>query len=66
MPKAVACFRVVNWQVLPYPTDSKYVDAFEVHALRTNLLNLDRAVHEWLGLLYYLLQGRIEDLFPAQ
>jgi hypothetical protein len=30
-----------------------------------NLMLLDEAAHEWLGLAYYRLTGRTRELFPA-
>lgn len=70
MPRAIACFRAVGWQVTPRQTDYKArtshgeFEIFSGKAMR-NLQVLDLAVHEWVGLLYYRLQGRTLELFPA-
>ena len=65
MPRAVACFRAADWDVIPYPTDFRSGSTpWSYDALR-NLATLDYAAHEWLGLFYYRLRGYTEDLFPA-
>ena len=60
MPRSVAVFEKIGWQVLPYPTD--------YHALPTGVewrVNLvyrfrvfHRALHEWIGFLVYWVTGR--------
>jgi len=68
MPRIMACFRAVGWEVVPYATDfqvvrgSWYADRFQI--LR-NLALLDVAAHEWIGLAYYRLAGRTRELLPA-
>lgn len=70
MPRAVACFRAAGWRVTPRQTDYKArtsgseFEIFSGTAIQ-NLRVLDLAVHEWIGLLYYRLQGRTLELFPA-
>ena len=69
MPRAVACFRSVNFKVLPYPVDFRTrhrlswrlitkspVDGFE---------DFDIAVHEWIGLLAYWLAGKTTEILPS-
>lgn len=69
LPRVMACFRAVGWEVIPQPADYPAVvgdgwspGSFEVTA---NLTLLDLALHEWLGLAYYRLTGRTRTLFPA-
>lgn len=67
MPRAVACFRAARWSVTAYPTDYKYalpID-FLSFALTPNLVHIDLAMHEWVGLVVYRLTGRTRELFPA-
>jgi uncharacterized SAM-binding protein YcdF (DUF218 family) len=69
MPRTVACFRAAGWpDVIPYPTDHQVSavdwDASDFRIVR-NLGLLDDAAHEWFGLAYYRLTGRIAELFPA-
>ncbi|MSP82037.1 MAG: YdcF family protein [Alphaproteobacteria bacterium] len=68
MPRAVACFRAVGWDIIPYPTDYQTgglahqgVGLDPVGGLKS--LNL--AVHELLGLIVYRLAGMTEDLWPG-
>jgi len=67
MPRAVACFRAVDWQVVPYPTDYKLARPIEPlsFALAANLVQIDLALHEWIGLVFYRLSGRTAELFSA-
>jgi uncharacterized SAM-binding protein YcdF (DUF218 family) len=63
MPRAVGCFRRVNWPVLPFPVDYRG-DGWSIDFSR-NIGLLDLAVHEWSGLAYYRLLGRSDALLPA-
>jgi uncharacterized SAM-binding protein YcdF (DUF218 family) len=65
MPRAVACFRAVGWEVIPYPTDFRRGTNPLHFGLVKNLEDLDAASHEWLGLVYYRLRGYTNELFPA-
>jgi uncharacterized SAM-binding protein YcdF (DUF218 family) len=65
MPRAVACFRAVSWDVVPYPTDFRRGPSPLHFELVANLEDLDLAAHEWLGLLYYRLRGYTHELYPA-
>ena len=69
MPRVVGCFRAAGWaDVIPYPTDFKVAlglwgaGTFQV---ADNLSLLDTALHEWVGLAYYRLTGRIAEFLPA-
>jgi uncharacterized SAM-binding protein YcdF (DUF218 family) len=68
MPRAIASFRAVDWEVIPYPVDFR-VDPKT--GLRANFNLLDGlsaatlAGKEWAGLIAYRLLGWTGDLFPA-
>ena len=69
MPRSVGIFRKIGFEVLPYPVD--YHTRPWPNTLRPkvqaseNLLMLDRAVREWMGLVAYRLAGRTPALFPG-
>lgn len=69
MPRVVACFRAAGWpDVVPYPTDfTVVIGAWNTGTFQVaeNLALLDTALHEWVGLAYYRLTGRIAEFFPA-
>ena len=69
MPRVVACFRAAGWpEIIPYPTDFKVeLGSWDISTFQVvdNLRLLDASMHEWVGLLYYRLTGRIQELFPA-
>jgi uncharacterized SAM-binding protein YcdF (DUF218 family) len=69
MPRVVACFRAAGWRdIVPYPTDFRVVPGGwnqSTFRIADNLMLLDAALHEWLGLAYYRLSGRIAEIFPA-
>ena len=66
MPRAMACFRANNWEIIPHPADFKRAPMLSVDlslfTFANNLAALDLALHEWLGLLYYRLLGRIDEI----
>jgi len=68
MPRTMACFRAVGWEVIPQPADYHVVPG-HVNAgtfqIADNLALLDTALHEWVGLAYYRLSGRTRDIFPG-
>lgn len=69
MPRVVGCFRAAGWgEVVPYPTDYRVVlGGWDASSFRVaeNLVLLDVALHEWIGLVYYRLTGRIAEIFPG-
>ena len=68
MPRAVATFRKAGWNIIPYPVDYSFVpnQAFTpLFSLSGGLVSLDSALHEWLGLTFYWLTGKSDQLFPA-
>ncbi|BAI72451.1 hypothetical protein AZL_018130 [Azospirillum sp. B510] len=68
MPRSVGIFREVGWPVEPYPVDYRTRhDARPIlrFQLDQNLVILDDAVREWIGLAAYWAMGRTDSLFPA-
>jgi uncharacterized SAM-binding protein YcdF (DUF218 family) len=65
MPRSVACFRAAGWDVTAYPTDFRRAPSQWSPDLLANLEDLDVALHEWIGLVYYRMRGRTNELFPA-
>ncbi len=71
MPRAVGCFRRVGFAVEPYPVDWTTPPRLDLASLApadelsAGLLRLDKASHEWLGLLAYWLTGRTSALLPG-
>lgn len=67
LPRAVGCFRAVGWPVIAVPADYhtyQHQSGF-APGLLTGLEQVDWAVHEWLGLIYYRLRGWTPALFPG-
>jgi uncharacterized SAM-binding protein YcdF (DUF218 family) len=64
MPRSVGIFRKQDWPVTPIPVAYK-AGSHHSYFLGDNLYQLDRGVHEWLGLLVYYLTGKTDALFPA-
>jgi uncharacterized SAM-binding protein YcdF (DUF218 family) len=68
MPRSVGCFEAAGWPVVAWPVAYKSAGTAAV-ALRhptlgDHLTTLDMALHEWVGLAVYWLQGRTRVLFP--
>jgi len=71
MPRAVNCFRAVDWQVLPVPTDYTSMPSGEGGwSLGFNplggLAGLNLATQEWLGLFAYRLLGHTRSILPER
>lgn len=64
MPRAVGIFRQAGWPVLPWPVSYKTGGSFDTEMV-DNIKGVDRATHEWIGLLAYRLLGRTDALFPG-
>jgi uncharacterized SAM-binding protein YcdF (DUF218 family) len=66
MPRAVGCFRRLVWEVTPFPVDYQAQPGlhFVPILLDKNLVLLNKAMHEWTGLVVYRLLGRTDALFP--
>jgi len=69
MPRAIAVFRAVGFDVDAYPVDWRTrgpVDAVKpFSSLSDGLGRTDTAVHEWVGLVVYRLTGKTKELFPG-
>ncbi len=64
MPRTVGIFRKLDWPVTAVPVAYKSDSAHD-YFLGANLHAIDRAAHEWLGLLVYRVTGKTDALFPA-
>jgi uncharacterized SAM-binding protein YcdF (DUF218 family) len=69
MPRSVACFRAGGWPTI-VPLPANYVSVaggWNLGSVQvaSNLQLLDDAAHEWLGLLFYRVTGRTDELLPA-
>lgn len=71
VPRTMACFRAAGWRpgrLIAQPADYRTVrgapNTGSIQVAR-NLVLLDEATHEWLGLLFYRLTGRTQEWFPA-
>ena len=68
MPRAIACFRVAGFSVIPYPVDYRTRGradfARPASSIAVGLQDADLAAHEWIGLLAYRMT-RTRELFPA-
>lgn len=69
MPRAVACFRALKFNVVPYPVDYRTALSgrypFVNKSAVIGLDNVDTAVHEWIGLLAYWLTGKTTEILPS-
>ena len=69
MPRAVGCFRAAGFQVEPYPVEFMTGGLSGLFALfatgSSALIQFDRAVKEWIGLIAYRLMGKTDALFPG-
>lgn len=59
MRRAIACFEAVGLKVIPYPVDHRLSARYGLPKVLQNLSMVDDALHEWIGLAYYRLMGRI-------
>jgi uncharacterized SAM-binding protein YcdF (DUF218 family) len=66
MPRAIACFRAVEFPIVAYPVDYRTTEvAWSAIPISDGLNMLDLAAHEWIGLVAYRIVGRTTELFPA-
>ena len=69
MPRAMGLFRKAGFPVEAYPVDWQTGGWSDLENFSFSLLGelprVDRATHEWLGLIYDRLSGRTSVLFPA-
>ena len=64
MPRAVGCFRRIDWPVVPDPVDFEASATLHV-SLEDGLNALEKAEHEWLGLIVYYAKGYTSALLPG-
>ena len=69
MPRAMGVFRKAGFNVTPACVDFRTRDYRDLYRLfgrvSDGLKRADRAVREWLGLIWYWLMGRTSNLFPG-
>ena len=66
MPRALASFQAQDWPVIAAPSGVGGKMAFRLRLnLKAGLKSLDIAIHEYIGLLAYRLNGRIATIWPA-
>jgi len=68
MPRAVGCFRRAGWTIVPYPADYRTAPTTGTapgSLLADNLMLVNLAAKEWLGLVAYYWLGRTDALLPA-
>ena len=69
MPRSVAAFRAVGFDVEAYPVDFRtagWQDAWKpFDKISAGLARSDLAVHEWIGLIGLRLMGRSSELLPS-
>jgi uncharacterized SAM-binding protein YcdF (DUF218 family) len=69
MPRAVACFRAVKFEVVPYPVDfhTRGTERWRLvnKSAAIGFEDIDLAFHEWIGLFAYWLAGKTDELLPA-
>lgn len=69
MPRSMGVFRKIGWSVVPWPVDYRTTGKSEANRFFYSAIlfmeNTNLAVKEWIGLLAYWMQGRIDELFPA-
>ncbi len=62
MPRAMAIARKLGWTMVPWPSD--YISAASGSVYlgfpADGLVDIDNALHEWIGLAVYRLTGRAE------
>ncbi len=69
MPRSIACFRAVGFDVEPWPVDYRTRGPQDWRRFfdkpSQGLKRVDMAAREWVGLIVYRLTGRTGELFPA-
>jgi uncharacterized SAM-binding protein YcdF (DUF218 family) len=68
MPRAVGCFRRAGWTILPYPVDYRTSTRMAMMPgvlLADNLVLVNVAAKEWLGLVAYRWLDRTDALLPG-
>ncbi|MFG1432217.1 YdcF family protein [Xanthobacter sp. V2C-8] len=69
MPRAMGCFRAVDFPVVAYPVDFRTIGPSELNGLFSRAASgldfTDVGVKEWVGLVAYYLGGKTRTLFPG-
>jgi uncharacterized SAM-binding protein YcdF (DUF218 family) len=69
MPRSIGAFRRVGFMVEAYPVDYRTRGIEDLArpfpSLGEGLRRGDTAVREWIGLLFYRLAGRTDEIFPG-
>ena len=69
MPRSVGLFRKAGFPVEPYPVDWRIRDTSDLASFTTlateGLIRTDIATREWIGLVAYRLNGKLDDLLPG-
>jgi len=69
VPRAMGLFRKAGLTVDPYPVDWRTSGWSDLYNFQTDWMTgldlIDKAAHEWLGLVAYRLTGKIDQLFPS-
>ncbi len=69
MPRSVGIFRTLDWPVVAWPVDYNHpseLASWPRFGLVFGLLEVDMAVREIIGLMYYRFRGWTDALFPSQ
>lgn len=64
MRRSVACFRAVDWPVVPYPVDyrtTRHGEEGSWLVMENGLVTLTLGLREWVGLWAYRLTGKIKE-----
>jgi len=64
VPRTVGIFSKAGWPVIPVPVAYKSDNDYNTH-LSDDLAAVDRAAHEWTGLIVYRLTGKTDTFFPS-
>jgi len=67
MPRAMGSFRQAGWNAIAYPVDYHLKNNPGIGlglSLRSGLGSLSSSLHEWMGLTFYWLSGRTNELYP--
>ncbi len=59
MPRAMACMKVAGVNAVAYPVDRQSSDQPFSAAFLSNVMRADLAIHEYVGLAWYQLSGRL-------
>lgn len=67
MPRALECFRKAGWNVFPAPTDYRTPGSLQWDShmdVGEQVAAFTTALHEYIGLVAYRMQGRTDALWP--